>query len=129
MCAFILGIEDFKWLAILFLLIIGLIFITNVWVAAPFLILLGALGGFLVVPMNALLQHRGYTLLTAGRSVAVQGFNENAGMLVMLAVYATAIAWDLPLKALILSFGVLVAAGMALVYGMFRLTSGAQQRV
>ena len=52
------------------LLIILLIFIDNVWLAAPFLILLGALGGFLVVPMNALLQHRGCTLLTAGRSIS-----------------------------------------------------------
>ena len=59
-------------------LIILLIFITNVWVAAPFLILLGALGGFLVVPMNALLQHRGHNLMGAGRSIAVQNFNEQA---------------------------------------------------
>ena len=111
------------------LMIPVLLLVESVALAAALLVLVGGLAGYFVVPMNALLQHRGYTLLTAGRSVAVQGFNENAGMLVMLAVYATAIAWDLPLKALILSFGVLVAAGMALVYGMFRLTSGAQQRV
>ena len=59
-------------------LIILLIFIDNVWVAAPFLILLGAIGGFLVVPMNALLQHRGHNLMGAGRSIAVQNFNEQA---------------------------------------------------
>ncbi|HOY35202.1 MAG TPA: lysophospholipid transporter LplT, partial [Piscinibacter sp.] len=58
------------------LLVIGLNFITNVWAAAPFLILLGAIGGFLVVPMNALLQHRGHNLMGAGRSIAVQNFNE-----------------------------------------------------
>ena len=57
------------------LLVILLNFITNVWVAAPFLILLGGLGGFLVVPMNALLQHRGHNLMGAGRSIAVQNFN------------------------------------------------------
>jgi LPLT family lysophospholipid transporter-like MFS transporter len=62
-------------------LIILLIFIDNVWVAAPFLILLGALGGFLVVPMNALLQHRGHNLMGAGRSIAVQNFNEQACIL------------------------------------------------
>jgi MFS family permease len=60
------------------LLVILLNFISNVWVAAPFLILLGGLGGFLVVPMNALLQHRGHNLMGAGRSIAVQNFNEQA---------------------------------------------------
>ena len=58
------------------LLIMMLVFIDNVWVAAPFLILLGALGGYMVVPMNALLQHRGHNLMGAGRSIAVQNFNE-----------------------------------------------------
>eukprot|EP01036_Dinobryon_divergens_P037342 gene37342-48836_t len=53
-------------------LVILMNFIDNVWVAAPFLVLLGGLGGFLVVPMNALLQHRGHNLMGAGRSCAVQ---------------------------------------------------------
>ena len=70
------------------LLVIGMNFITNVWVAAPFLILLGALGGFLVVPMNALLQHRGHNLMGAGRSIAVQNFNEQACILGLGAFYA-----------------------------------------
>jgi MFS transporter, LPLT family, lysophospholipid transporter len=56
---------------------------------------LGALGGAMVVPLNALLQHRGHSLLTAGRSIAVQGFNENAGVLAMLALYAAAQAGGL----------------------------------
>ena len=68
-------------------LVIGLNFITNVWVAAPFLILLGAIGGFLVVPMNALLQHRGHNLMGAGRSIAVQNFNEQACILGLGAFY------------------------------------------
>ena len=63
-------------------------FITNVWVAVPFLILLGAIGGFLVVPMNALLQHRGHNLMGAGRSIAVQNFNEQACILGLGAFYA-----------------------------------------
>jgi MFS transporter, LPLT family, lysophospholipid transporter len=69
------------------ILMIVLIFITNVWVAAPFLILLGAIGGFLVVPMNALLQHRGHNLMGAGRSIAVQNFNEQACILGLGAFY------------------------------------------
>jgi MFS family permease len=69
-------------------LVIGMNFITNVWVAAPFLILLGAIGGYLVVPMNALLQHRGHNLMGAGRSIAVQNFNEQACILGLSALYA-----------------------------------------
>jgi hypothetical protein len=63
--------------------------------------------------MNALLQHRGCSLLTAGRSIAVQGFNENAGMLVMLAVYAAATAAQLSLHMLIWCFSALVTVTMA----------------
>ncbi len=69
------------------LLMIVLNLITNVWLAAPFLILLGAIGGFLVVPMNALLQHRGHNLMGAGRSIAVQNFNEQACILSLGALY------------------------------------------
>ena len=68
-------------------LVVGLNLITNVWFAAPFLILLGAIGGFLVVPMNALLQHRGANLMGAGRSIAVQNFNEQACILGLGAFY------------------------------------------
>lgn len=69
------------------LLVIVLNFISNVWAAAPFLILLGVIGGFLVVPMNALLQHRGHNLMGAGRSIAVQNFNEQACILFLGAFY------------------------------------------
>ncbi|MEO0003893.1 MAG: lysophospholipid transporter LplT, partial [Pseudomonadota bacterium] len=69
------------------LLVVLMNVIDNVWAAAPFLILLGALGGFLVVPMNALLQHRGHNLMGAGRSIAVQNFNEQACILALGAFY------------------------------------------
>ena len=70
------------------LLIAGLNFVSHVWVAVPFLILLGAVSGYLVVPMNALLQHRGHNLMGAGRSIAVQNFNEQACILGLSALYA-----------------------------------------
>ncbi|MFZ5487946.1 MAG: lysophospholipid transporter LplT, partial [Pseudomonadota bacterium] len=57
-------------------LLVLIIFIHHIGLALPYLVLLGALGGFLVVPMNALLQHRGHKLMGAGRSIAVQNFNE-----------------------------------------------------
>ena len=97
------------------LLIIGLIFITNVWVAAPFLILLGALGGFLVVPMNALLQHRGHNLMGAGRSIAVQNFNEQACILVLGALYSLSTGMGVPTFAAITGFGVVIAGFMWLI--------------
>ena len=104
---------------VLGLLIPVLLWIDSIAGAAMLLVLVGVLAGFFVVPMNAVLQHRGFTLLTAGRSIAVQGFNENAGMLVMLAIYAAAIALDAPLKLLVISFGVLVALGMVLIYKLY----------
>ena len=93
-------------------LIILLIFITNVWIAAPFLVLLGAIGGFLVVPMNALLQHRGHNLMGAGRSIAVQNFNEQACILVLGAVYSLSTGLGLPTFAAITGFGVIIAVVM-----------------
>jgi hypothetical protein len=65
--------------------------------------------------MNALLQHRGCRLLTAGRSIAVQGFNENAGMLLLLALYALAVASEMSLPSLIWCFGALVTLGMSAI--------------
>jgi len=93
-------------------LVILLNFITNVWVAAPFLVLLGGLGGFLVVPMNALLQHRGHNLMGAGRSIAVQNFNEQACILGLGGFYALSTGMGLSAFGAITVFGVVVAGFM-----------------
>lgn len=74
----------------------------SVWVAAPLLVTAGWAGGMLLVPMNALLQHRGHKLMPPGRSIAVQGFNENLGVLVMLGFYSGLLAWDMPLMFIML---------------------------
>jgi hypothetical protein len=97
------------------LLVIAMNFITNVWVAAPFLILLGGLGGFLVVPMNALLQHRGHNLMGAGRSIAVQNFNEQACILGLGAFYSLSAGLGLSAFGAITVFGVVVAGVMWLI--------------
>ena len=97
------------------LLVILLNFIDNVWVAAPFLILLGGLGGFLVVPMNALLQHRGHNLMGAGRSIAVQNFNEQACILTLGGAYSLSISMGLSAFGAIAAFGMLVAIVMWLI--------------
>lgn len=96
-------------------LVVLLNVITNVWVAAPFLILLGGLGGFLVVPMNALLQHRGHNLMGAGRSIAVQNFNEQACILGLGAFYSLSTGMGLSAFGAITVFGVLVAGFMWLI--------------
>ena len=97
------------------LLVILLNFIDNVWLAAPFLILLGGLGGFLVVPMNALLQHRGHNLMGAGRSIAVQNFNEQACILGLGGFYALSTSIGLSAFGAISAFGIVVAGFMWLI--------------
>jgi len=97
------------------LFVILMNFISNVWVAAPFLILLGAIGGFMVVPMNALLQHRGHNLMGAGRSIAVQNFNEQACILGLGALYSLSAGMGLSAFAAITSFGVIVAGVMWII--------------
>jgi LPLT family lysophospholipid transporter-like MFS transporter len=97
------------------LLVILLNFINNVWLAAPFLVLLGALGGFLVVPMNALLQHRGHNLMGAGRSIAVQNFNEQACILGLGGLYSLSTGMGVSAFVAISVFGLLVAGCMELI--------------
>jgi MFS family permease len=92
--------------------------------AVVLLVVVGGLAGFFVVPMNALLQHRGCTLLTAGRSIAVQGFNENGGMLLMLAAYSLAIGIGVSLPSLIVLLGALVVVGMGCVWLLQRPVPG-----
>jgi MFS transporter, LPLT family, lysophospholipid transporter len=94
------------------LLVIAMNFISNVWTAAPFLLVLGAIGGFMVVPMNALLQHRGHNLMGAGRSIAVQNFNEQACILALGAFYTGMTKFGLSAFAAITVFGLVVAGAM-----------------
>jgi len=93
-------------------LVLGMNFLTDIVIAVPFLILLGGLGGFLVVPMNALLQHRGHNLMGAGRSIAVQNFNEQACILLLGLMYAGLTNSGLSAYGAISAFGVVVAVSM-----------------
>ncbi|MCC6072989.1 lysophospholipid transporter LplT [Massilia sp. GCM10020059] len=89
--------------------------VQSVVLAYPLLILIGVLSGFFVVPMNALLQHRGHVLMSAGHSIAVQNFNENLSILTMLAIYAVMITLNLDLNIIIVLFGASVAGIMFLI--------------
>ncbi|MBC7204341.1 MAG: lysophospholipid transporter LplT, partial [Pusillimonas sp.] len=79
------------------------------WAVYTLLILIGALSGFFVVPMNAMLQHRGHVLLSAGHSIAVQNFNEQLNILLMLGIYSLLLWLSLPINIIIVIFGLLVA--------------------
>ena len=102
------------------LLVVALNVISSPWAAAPFLLLLGAVGGYLVVPMNALLYHRGASLMGAGRSLAVQNFNEQAAILGFAAFYIGMTRLGLSVFTAITFFGLLVAATMGAVYRWHR---------
>jgi len=99
------------------LLMPGVAQVDDVAVAAVVLAVVGAAGGAMVVPLNALLQHRGVVLLSAGRSIAVQGFNENLSVLAMLAVYAGCEAAGLPITLTLTGLGLMVAAALAALIG------------
>jgi len=79
------------------------------------LILLGWLSGYFVVPMNALLQHRGHSLMATGQSIAVQGFSENFAVLFMLLVYSILLWINISLPLIIIGFGVTVFLAMVLI--------------
>lgn len=85
------------------------------WAVYTVLLLIGALSGFFVVPMNALLQHRGHVLLSAGHSIAVQNFNEQTNILLMLAVYSLMLWLDLPINIIIVIFGLMVSVLMLVI--------------
>ena len=95
--------------------VISMIFIQRLETSVLLMTLIGALAGFFVVPMNAVLQHRGHVLMGAGHSIAVQNFNENIGVLVMLSLYAILVMLGLSTNAVIILFGLFVAGLMGLV--------------
>ncbi len=86
--------------------------ITDWRLAMLTMIAVGAMGGFFVVPMNALLQHRGHLLMGAGHSIAVQNFNENLSILLMNGAYAAMDRSGMNIDAIIITFGLIVAASM-----------------
>ena len=92
--------------------VVAMIFVTSMPIVYALLIVVGAMAGFFVVPMNALLQHRGYVLLSAGHSIAVQNFNENISILLMLAIYSAMIKADFHINTIIVAFGTFVVVAM-----------------
>ena len=101
-------------------LVITMVGITSLPLAVALMILIGAAAGFFVVPMNALLQHRGHILVGAGHSIAVQIFNENTGILVMVGTYYLLLKADVSVNGAVVIFGLFVIASMLLVMNWYR---------
>jgi MFS transporter, LPLT family, lysophospholipid transporter len=95
--------------------VMTMIFVSSMPLVYALLIVIGGMAGFFVVPMNALLQHRGYVLLSAGHSIAVQNFNENVSILVMLAIYSAMIKSNFHINTIIVAFGAFVVVTMLAV--------------
>jgi len=89
--------------------------VDGLWLAVPLLIIIGGLSGFFVVPMNALLQHRGHILMGAGHSIAVQNFNENISILVMTGLYYMMIKMDISIYWVVTMFGLFVSGLMYMI--------------
>ncbi|HEX5091940.1 MAG TPA: lysophospholipid transporter LplT [Burkholderiales bacterium] len=102
------------------LVVIVMIFVRDVRIAVPLMILIGGLAGFFVVPMNALLQHRGHNIMGAGRSIAVQNFNENASVLLMIAGYSALLSTGVSIYWVIAGFGLFIAGTQFLVLLWYR---------
>ena len=97
------------------IVVIAMTLVHTVWLAYPLLMLVGVLSGFFVVPMNALLQHRGHVLMSAGHSIAVQNFNEQISVLGMLLLYALMIKINMQVNLVIILFGLFVSGTMLLM--------------
>ncbi|MEQ1601672.1 MAG: lysophospholipid transporter LplT [Methylophilaceae bacterium] len=102
------------------LLVIAMIFVHDWRVAAALLFVIGVLSGFFVVPLNALLQHRGHLLIGSGHSIAVQNFNENLGILTLIGVYTLMVKADIAINLIVVVFGLFVSLSMSVIYKLYR---------
>jgi LPLT family lysophospholipid transporter-like MFS transporter len=86
---------------------------TNTPAAYAVMGLIGACGGFFVVPLNALLQERGRASVGSGNAIAVQNLAENSAMLVMIGLYTLAVRAGTPIVGIAGLFGVGLAIAVA----------------
>lgn len=106
--------------AMMGVLVIVMVGVTSLPLSVALLILIGASAGFFVVPMNALLQHRGHILVGAGHSIAVQNFNENAGILLMVGTYYLLVKADVSVNGAVIIFGLFTTAAMLMIMNWYR---------
>jgi LPLT family lysophospholipid transporter-like MFS transporter len=101
-------------------LVICMAFVTEWHIAAFLFFTIGVLSGFFVVPLNALLQHRGHLLIGAGHSIAVQNFNENLGILILSGAYTLMVKANLEINHIVIIFGLFVIISMGLINRLYR---------
>ena len=101
-------------------LVVAMVFVANWVMAGVLLFIIGALSGFFVVPLNALLQHRGHLLIGAGHSIAVQNFNEHIGILIMLGFYLLMVKADIHINLITAIFGVFIIISMSIINRVYR---------
>jgi len=101
-------------------LVLAMIFVHDWRIASVLLFAIGVLSGFFVVPLNALLQHRGHLLIGAGHSIAVQNFNENLGILLLIGVYTMMVKAELPVNSIVIAFGLFISVSMGAIYSVYR---------
>lgn len=89
-------------------------------IAALIFLFIGALCGFFIVPLNALLQHRGHILIGAGHSIAVQNFNENIGILLLSGTYTLMVREEFSINTIILLLGLFVSVTMLGIYKHYK---------
>ena len=102
------------------LLVMAMVLVYDWHVASVLLLLIGALSGFFVVPLNALLQHRGHLLIGAGHSIAVQNFNENLGILLLIGLYTLMVKVEMPINYIVVAFGLFISISMSGIYVFYR---------
>jgi hypothetical protein len=100
--------------------VIIMVFIHEWHLAATLLFSIGVLSGFFVVPLNALLQHRGHLLIGAGHSIAVQNFNENLGILLLSGAYTLMVKADIHINHIVIIFGLFVIVSMSIINQVYR---------
>jgi MFS transporter, LPLT family, lysophospholipid transporter len=93
---------------------------TRLPVACAVLLLVGAGGGFFVVPLNALLQESGSHTVGAGHAVAVQNLAENGSMLLMIGLYIALQKASAPVTGIAAGFGALFTLSIAALW-LYRL--------
>lgn len=101
-------------------LVMSMVLVSDWRIAALILFLIGVVSGYFVVPLNALLQHRGHILIGAGHSIAVQNFNENIGILLLIGAYTLMVKHALPINWIVLIFGAFVSITMTVIYRAYR---------
>ncbi|HEY8119637.1 MAG TPA: lysophospholipid transporter LplT [Methylophilaceae bacterium] len=102
------------------LLVMAMVLIHDWRAASVLLFLIGVLSGYFVVPLNALLQHRGHILIGAGHSIAVQNFNENLGILLLSGAYTLMVKAEIPINYIVIAFGLFVCLSMSGIYRLYK---------